>query len=133
MYLVVLDGGNEQVMDLGGLYRLIARSNPLDNSPMNLDGKAVTMQMTCAKDDCLLPISTREALHALVWGAAAGAVTAYRFENGQTIAVRVRPGTEYKQPPKEYGEIKAAGGAATTNPGVGSSGSAKRYGVGGRR
>jgi hypothetical protein len=147
MYVVTVEGEREQVVDLSGLYRLLARCNPLDDVPMMLDAAAVTKQMTCPKDECLLPVTTREALHGLVWGAAAGKVTTHRFVEGPAIAVRVQPGTEYKQPAKEYGQVKPpAGSRAPAGVGAGRSAPSgsgrhstgvdeheRRFGVGGRR
>jgi hypothetical protein len=107
MYIVAVEGEKEQILDLSGVYRLVALSNPLDGRPLALDAKSVVGQMTAHKDDCVLPRSTRDALHALVWGAVSGEVTTYRFQDGPALALTVRPGTEYKRPPKEYGEVKA--------------------------
>ena len=84
---MVGDGEREQILDLAGVYKLVTRMNPLDNTPMTLDAKAVTMQMTCRRADCLIPNSTREALHALVWGASQGKVTTHRFADGSVLAL----------------------------------------------
>jgi hypothetical protein len=107
VYIVAVEGEGEQVLDLAGVYKLVALVNPMDGRPMTLDTKSVVHQMTLPKDDCVLPRSTRDALHALVWGAVAGEVTTYRFPDGPAMALTVRPGTEYKRPPKVYGEVKA--------------------------
>ena len=107
MYIVAVEGEKEQVLDLAGVYRLVALVNPMDGRPMALDAKTVVTQMTLPKDDCVLPKSTRDALHALVWGAVSGEVTTYRFHDGPAMALTVQPGDEYKRPPKEYGEVKA--------------------------
>lgn len=108
MYIVAVEGQKEQVLDLAGVYRVVALNNPADGYPMSLDTRSVTNQLTLSKDDCVLPRSTRDALHALVWGAVAGTVTSYRFApDGPAIALTVRAGEEYKQPKREYGEVKA--------------------------
>jgi hypothetical protein len=140
MYVVAVEGEQEQIVDLAGLYRLVARVNPLDDVPMALDATAVTKQMTCPKEECLLPVSTREALHSLVWGAAAGNVTTHRFVQGPVLALRVLPGTEYKQPPKQYGQVRQKPSAPAASPQRSVSGRRstgvehdRRFGVGGRR
>jgi hypothetical protein len=107
MYIVAVEGEKEKVLDLAGVYRLVAMVNPMDGRPMSLDTRSIVAQLTAPKDECVLPTSTRDALHSLVWGAVAGEVTTYRFVDGPAIALTVQPGTEYKQPPKEYGEVKA--------------------------
>jgi hypothetical protein len=107
VYVVAVEGEKEQVLDLAGVYRLVALVNPMDGRPMALDAKTVVTQMTLPKDDCVLPNSTRDALHSLVWGAVSGEVTTYRFHDGPAMALTVQPGDEYKRPPKEYGEVKA--------------------------
>ena len=106
MYIVAVQGQKEQVLDLAGVYRVVALANPLDGYPMALDTRSVVAQMTASKDDSVLPKSTRDALHSLVWGAVAGEVTTYRFPDGPALALTVRAGEEYKQPKKEYGEVK---------------------------
>ena len=107
VYVVAVEGEKEQVLDLAGVYRKVAIVNPMDGRPMALDSKSVVAQMTLPKDDCVLPHSTRDALHALVWGAVSGEVATYRFVDGPAMAITVMPGSEYKRPPKEYGEVKA--------------------------
>jgi hypothetical protein len=107
VYVVAVEGEKEQVLDLAGVYRLVALVNPMDGRPMAIDSKTVVTQMTVPKDDCVMPKSTRDALHALVWGAVSGEVTTYRFLDGPAMALTVQPGDEYKPPPKEYGEVKA--------------------------
>jgi hypothetical protein len=111
MYVVATEGRKEQILDLAGVYRVVALANPLDGYPMALDARTVVAQMTLAKSDSVLPDSTRDALHALVWGAVSGEVTTYRFSDGPVIALTVRPGTEYEPPKKEYGEVKAPKGS----------------------
>jgi hypothetical protein len=105
MYIIQVEGQKEQVADLAGVYRIVALANPLDGYPMALDVRSVVTQMTASKDECVLPESTRDALHALVWAAASGEVTTYRFPDGPAMALTVRAGDEYK-PKKEYGEVK---------------------------
>jgi hypothetical protein len=107
MYVVAVEGQKEQVLDLAGVYRVVALANPLDGYPMSLDTRTVVAQMTLRRDDCMLPDTTRDALHSLIWGAVSGQVTTFRFPDGPAIALTVREGTEYKQPKKEYGEVKA--------------------------
>jgi hypothetical protein len=107
VYVVAVEGEKEQVLDLAGVYRLVALTNPMDGRPMAIDAKTVVTQMTLPKADCVMPTSTRDALHALVWGAVSGEVTTYRFIDGPAMALTVQPGDEYKQPPKEYGQVKA--------------------------
>jgi hypothetical protein len=107
VYVVAVEGEKEQVLDLPGVYRLVALMNPMDGRPMALDAKSVVSQMTLPKDECVMPTSTRDALHALVWGAVSGEVATYRFMDGPAMAATVLPGSEYKRPPKEYGEVKA--------------------------
>jgi hypothetical protein len=106
MYVVAIEGQPEQTLDLSGVYRAVAMANPLDSDPMTLDAATVVAQMTCPKDDCLMAPTTRDAMHALVWGAAAGAVTSHRCVDGPAIALTVLAGSEYKPPPPEYGEVK---------------------------
>lgn len=108
MYVVALEGEREKTLDLAGVYRLVARANPADGHPLTLDTRAVTAQLTRPKDQSVLPRSTLDALHTLVWGAATGDVKTYRFPNGPAIALTVRPGSEYKPPPKDYGAVKKA-------------------------
>ena len=107
VYVVAVEGEKEQVLDLAGVYRLVALVNPMDGRPMAIDSKTVVTQMTVPKDDCVMPKSTRDALHALVWGAVSGEVTTYRFLDGPAMALTVQPGDEYQRPKKEYGEVKA--------------------------
>lgn len=107
MYIVAVEGQKEQVLDLAGVYRMVALANPQDGYPMALDSKTVVAQMTLPKDDSVLPASTRDAMHALVWGAVSGEVTTYRFPDGPAVVCGVREGSEYKRPKKEFGEVKA--------------------------
>jgi hypothetical protein len=108
MYIVAVEGQErQQILDLPGVYKVVALHNPMDGRPLTLDSKALAAQMTARKEDCVLPESTRDALHALVWGAVDGEVATYRFIDGPALAVTVQPGSEYKRPPKEYGEVKA--------------------------
>jgi hypothetical protein len=109
VYVVAVEGQErQQILDLPGVYKVVAMHNPMDGRPLSLDSKAIAVQMTVRKEDCVLPHSTREALHALVWAAVDGEVATYRFMDGPAIAVTVQPGSEYKRPAKEYGEIKSA-------------------------
>jgi hypothetical protein len=116
MYVVVVNGRREgNTHDLAGVYRILARLNPVDGAPLALDPRAVTRQMTCSHYDCLIPISTRDALHKLVWGAAVGRVTDHRFGSaGPLVQVTVEPGTEYQQMQKEYGECKPPSASTAT-------------------
>jgi hypothetical protein len=110
MYVVAVEGEKEQILDLSGVYRVVAMANPADGRPLALDTRAIVNQMTVAKDDCVLPMSTRDAMHALVWGAVKGEVSTHRFVDGPAIALTVRPGEEYKPPPPVYGQVKAPEG-----------------------
>jgi hypothetical protein len=112
MYVVAVEGEPEKTLDLSGVYRVVALINPLDGHPMSLDAQAVVAQMTCPKDQCLIAPTTRDAMHALVWGAAAGAVTRHTFAAGPAIALTALSGTEYEHPAKQYGEIRAPAGPA---------------------
>jgi hypothetical protein len=107
MYIVAVEGQErQQILDLPGVYKVVAMHNPMDGRPMTLDSKSIAAQMTVRKEDCVLPDSTREALQALVFGAVDGEVATYRFMDGPAIGVTVQPADEYKPPPKEYGEVK---------------------------
>ena len=111
--------------DLAGVYRIVARLNPVDGTPLPLDPRAVVKEMTGSVYDCLIPTTTRDTLHKLVWGAAAGKVTQHRFiASGPLISVTVEPGTEYRQMQKEYGPVKPASTPANTTR---STSSARRY------
>jgi hypothetical protein len=116
MYVVELEGKREgNVHDLAGVYRIVARMNPVDGAPLALDPRAVVKQMTCGLYDCLIPTTTRDALHKLVWGAAAGKVMHHRFiANGPLLSVTVEPGTEYRQMQKEYGPVNPASTPVST-------------------
>jgi hypothetical protein len=115
MYVVEVAGKREgNVHDLAGVYRIVARMNPVDGTPLALDPRAVVKQMTCDLYDCLIPTTTRDALHKLVWGAASGKVMMHRFlANGPLISITVEPGTEYRQMQKEYGPVKPAAAPPT--------------------
>ena len=108
MYVAVVEGESERTLDLCGVYRMVALANPVDGHPLSLDTRALVGQLTRPKDQSVLPRSTLDALHVLVWGAATGDAKTYRFPNGPAIAVTVRPGSEYKQPKKEWGKVKDA-------------------------
>jgi hypothetical protein len=108
VYVVAVEGQErQQILDLPGVYKVVAMHNPMDGRPLTLDSKAIAAQMTVRKEDCVLPQSTRDALHALIWNAVDGEVATYRFMDGPAIAVTVQPGSEYRRPPKQYGEVKA--------------------------
>jgi hypothetical protein len=106
MYIAAIEGESEKTLDLPGVYRLVALANPLDGHPLSLDSRTLVAQLTRPKDESVLPRSTLDALHVLVWGAARGEVKTFRFPNGPAIAVTVRPGSEYKPPKKEFGAVK---------------------------
>ncbi len=108
MYIATVDGEPEKTLDLAGVYRLVALANPADGRPLSLDTRTLVAQLTRPKDESILPRSTLDALHVLVWGAATGDVKTYRFADGTTVAVAVRPGSEYKPPRKEFGTAKLA-------------------------
>ena len=108
MYIAVVEGQSEKTLDLAGVYRMVALANPADGHPLSLDTRTLVAQLTRPKDESILPRSTLDALHVLVWGAATGEVKTYRFPDGPAIAVTVRPGSEYKQPKKEFGAVKVA-------------------------
>ena len=108
MYLAVVEGESERTLDLAGVYRMVALANPADGRPLSIDTKSLVRQLTIPKDESVLPRSTLDALHVLVWGAATGEVKTYRFPSGPALAVTVRPGSEYKQPKKEFGAVKPA-------------------------
>jgi hypothetical protein len=128
MYLIEVDGRREgNLHDLAGVYRVVARMNPVDGTPLALDPRAVVKQMTCDLYDCLIPTTTRDALHKLVWGAASGKVTEHRFiTNGPLLRVTVQPGTEYKQMQREYGPVKPAS-APTSRTSVREYAATRRY------
>ena len=106
MYIAVVEGESEKTLDLAGVYRVVALANPADGHPLSIDSRTLVAQLTRPKDESILPRSTLDALHVLVWGAATGEVKTYRFPNGPAIAVTVRPGSEYKPPKKEFGRVK---------------------------
>ena len=108
MYIAAVEGEPERTLDLAGVYRMVALANPADGHPLSLDTRSLVAQLTRPKDESVLPRSTLDALHVLVWGAATGEVKTYRFPNGPALAVTVRPGSEYKPPPKEFGVVKQA-------------------------
>jgi len=108
VYIAVVEGQSEKTLDLAGVYRMVALANPADGHPLSLDTRTLVAQLTRPKDESILPRSTLDALHVLVWGAATGEVKTYRFPDGPAIAVTVRPGSEYKQPKKEFGAVKVA-------------------------
>ena len=107
MYIAVVEGESERTLDLSGVYRMVALANPADGYPLSLDTKSLVAQLTMPKDQSVLPRSTLDALHVLVWGAATGEVQTYRFPSGPALAVTVRP-AQYKQPKKEWGAVKPA-------------------------
>jgi hypothetical protein len=108
VYILAVEGQErQQILDLPGLYKVVAMHNPMDGRPLSLDSKAIASQMTVRKQDCVLPQSTRDALHALIWNAVEGEVATYRFMDGPAIAVTVMPGSEYKPPPKQRGKVQA--------------------------
>jgi hypothetical protein len=106
MYIVAVEGEPEKTLDLPGVYRVVALANPADGHPLTLDTRSLVAQLTRPKDESVLPRSTLDAMHVLVWGAATGQVKTYRFPGGPAIAATVRPGSEYKQPKREYGAVK---------------------------
>ena len=113
MYVAAVEGETEKTLDLPGLYRLVALANPGDGHPMSLDSRALVAQLTRPKEQSVIPRSTLDALHVLVWGAATGEVKTYRFAGGPAIAVAVRPGSEYKPPKREVGAVRQARPAAS--------------------
>ena len=110
MYVAAVEGEPERTLDLAGVYRMVALANPADGHPLSLDTRTLVRQLTVPKDESVLPRSTLDALHVLVWGAATGEVKTYRFPSGPALAVTVRPGSEYKhkQPKKDFGAVKPA-------------------------
>jgi len=108
MYIAVVEGESERTLDLSGVYRMVALANPADGHPLSIDTKSLVRQLTMPKDESVLPRSTLDALHVLVWGAATGEVKTYRFPNGPAIAVSVRAGSEYQPPKRENGAVKQA-------------------------